>query len=124
MSDARGTSRRPIRIGFRTSIVTVFIAVVLVMGLTLVYLSFKRVSSITETAASTFIDKVAQLGADRIDSQFKGVRDSLAILAGLPPIQEADLADNTRLYSLMAATTPSSSVSMSDMRMARSWKWT
>ena len=103
MSDARATSRRPVRIGFRTSIITVFIAAVLVVGLTLVYLSFRRVSSITQMAASTFIDKVGQLGADRIDAQFKNVRDNLEILAGLPAIQEADIADNTRLYGLLAS---------------------
>lgn len=95
--------RRKLRIGFRTSIVTLFVAVVLFVGLTLVYLSFSRVSHITQTAASTFIDKVAQLGADRIDSKFRNVRDSLEILAGLPSIQMAEIEDNSRLYGLMAS---------------------
>jgi adenylate cyclase len=103
MNDIRSGSRRPIHIGFRASIITVFIAAVLFVGLTLVYLSFNRVSSITQTAASTFIDKVAQLGADRIDAQFKNVRDSLEILGGLSSIQSAELDDNSRLYSLMAS---------------------
>ena len=80
-------------VGLRTSIITVFIATVLFVGLTLVYLSFERVSSITRTAASTFIDKVAQLGADRIDTQFKNVRDCLEILGGLPSIQAAEIDD-------------------------------
>lgn len=35
MSDMRVTSRRPVRIGFRTSIITVFVAAVLIVGLTL-----------------------------------------------------------------------------------------
>jgi len=96
-------TRRVFRIGFQTSIITVFVGVVLLVGLTLVYLSFERVTSITRTAASGFIEKVAQLGADHVDEQFKNVRDSLDILSGLPPIQEADIADNTRLYSIMAA---------------------
>ncbi|MBR1149497.1 cache domain-containing protein [Bradyrhizobium sp. JYMT SZCCT0428] len=95
--------QRKMRIGFRTSIVTLFVAVVLFVGLTLVYLSFSRVSRITQTAASTFIDKVAQLGADRIDSKFRNVRDSLEILAGLPSIQSAEIEDNSRLYGLMAS---------------------
>ncbi|MCA6100400.1 adenylate/guanylate cyclase domain-containing protein [Bradyrhizobium australafricanum] len=103
MSDARETGRGPVRIGFRTSIITVVIAAVLVVGLTLVYLSFRRVSSITQMAASTFIDKVGQIGADRIDAQFKNVRDNLEILAGIPAIQEADVADNVRLYALLAS---------------------
>ena len=97
------TSKRTLRIGFQTSIIAVFVGVVLLVGLTLVYLSFERVTVITRTAASGFIEKVAQLGADHIDEQFKNVRDNLDILSGLPPIQEADIADNTRLYSLMAA---------------------
>jgi adenylate cyclase len=93
----------PFRIGFRTSIITVFVAAVLLVGLTLVYLSFARVTEITRTAASGFIEKVAQLGADHVDEQFRNVRDSLDILAGIPSIQEAELQDNSRLYSLMAA---------------------
>jgi adenylate cyclase len=103
MTVKRPAERRPLRIGFRTSIVTLFVAVVLFVGLTLVYLSFSRVSLITQTAASTFIEKVAQLGADRIDSKFRNVRDSLEILAGLPSIQSAEIEDNSRLYGLMAS---------------------
>ena len=103
MTDIRPAERRKLRIGFRTSIVTLFIAVVLFVGLTLVYLSFNRVTLIMQTAASTFIDKVAQLGADRIDAKFRNVRDSLEILAGLPSIQSAEIDDNSRLYGLMAS---------------------
>jgi adenylate cyclase len=103
MTDTRPMETRKLRIGFRTSIVTLFVAVVLLVGLTLVYLSFNRVSRITQTAASTFIDKVAQLGADRIDAKFRNVRDSLEILAGLPSIQSAEIEDNSRLYGLMAS---------------------
>lgn len=96
-------TKRVFRIGFQTSIITVFVGVVLLVGLTLVYLSFERVTVITRTAASGFIEKVAQLGADHVDEQFKNVRDNLDILSGMPSIQEADIADNSRLYSLMAA---------------------
>jgi adenylate cyclase len=85
------------RIGFRTSIITVFVAVVLFVGLTLVYLSFERVSAITRTAAASFIDKVGELGADRIDGEFRNVRDCLVILGGLPSIREAEIGDNSRL---------------------------
>jgi adenylate cyclase len=94
---------RPMRVGFRTSIITLFVAIVLFVGLTLVYLSFARISAMTQTAATTFIAKVAQLGADRIDSRFKTVRDSLEVLAGLPAVQSAELRDNATLYSLMAS---------------------
>jgi len=38
------TTKRPFRIGFQTSIITVFVGVVLLVGLTLVYLSFERVT--------------------------------------------------------------------------------
>ncbi|KJC38858.1 adenylate/guanylate cyclase domain-containing protein [Bradyrhizobium sp. LTSP857] len=97
------TRKRVFRIGFQTSIIAVFVAVVLLVGLTLVYLSFERVTVITKAAASSFIEKVAQLGADHVDEQFKNVRDNLDILSGLPSIQEAEISDNSRLYSLMAA---------------------
>lgn len=97
------SSKRQFRIGFQTSIITVFVGVVLLVGLTLVYLSFERVTVITRTAARGFIEKVAQLGADHVDEQFKNVRNNLDILSGLPSIQEADIVDNSRLYSVMAA---------------------
>jgi adenylate cyclase len=103
MTDSHPAERRVPRIGFRASIVTLFVAAVLIVGLTLVWLSFSRVSVITRSAATTFIDKVAQLGADRIDAKFRNVRDSLEILAGLPPIQSAEIEDNARLYALMAS---------------------
>jgi adenylate cyclase len=80
-----------------------FVAIVLFVGLTLVYLSFARISAMTQTAATTFIAKVAQLGADRIDSRFRTVRDALEILSGLPAIQEAELRDNQVLNGLMAS---------------------
>ncbi|MDB5605673.1 MAG: adenylate cyclase [Bradyrhizobium sp.] len=55
--------------GFKTSIITLFVAIVLVIGLTLVYLSFSRITAVTDSAASKFIDEVAELSADRIGSQ-------------------------------------------------------
>lgn len=73
------SSKRQFRIGFQTSIITVFVGVVLLVGLTLVYLSFERVTVITRTAASGFIEKVAQIGADHVDEQCKDVRDNLDI---------------------------------------------
>lgn len=92
-----------IQLGFKTSIIALFVAIVLVIGLTLVYLSFQRIAAVTETAASQFIGKVAELSADRIGSQLKLVRDDLEILNALPPIQSADIDDNPRLVALLAA---------------------
>lgn len=80
-----------------------FVAVVLIVGLTLVYLSFARVTAITRAAASSFIEKAAQLSADHIDEKFKTVRDNLGVLAGLPSIQAAGIADNPRLYAVLAS---------------------
>jgi len=99
-SSARG---RPRRLGFKTSIIALFVAIVLVTGLTLVYLSFSRIAVITDSAASKFIGEVAQLSADRIGSQLKLVRDNLEILNALPPIQSAEIEDNPRLNALLAA---------------------
>ncbi|SHK98854.1 adenylate cyclase [Bradyrhizobium lablabi] len=93
----------PRRLGFKTSIIALFVAIVLVIGLTLVYLSFSRITVITDAAASKFIGEVAELSADRIGSQLKLVRDNLAILNALPPIQSAEIEDNPRLNALLAA---------------------
>ncbi|MGZ5120946.1 MAG: cache domain-containing protein [Burkholderiales bacterium] len=93
----------PPQLGFRTSIIALFVAIVLVIGLTLVYLSFSRITSITDSAAAQFIDKVAELSADRIGSQLKLVRDDLKILQALPAVQSADIEENPRLIELLAA---------------------
>jgi adenylate cyclase len=99
-TSARG---RPFQFGFKTSIIGLFVAIVLFIGLTLVYLSFSRISAVTDAAASKFIDEVAELSADRIGSQFKLVRDNLEILRALPPVQSAEIGDNPRLNALLAA---------------------
>ena len=57
------------RFGFKTSIVALFVAIVLFIGLALVYLSFARVTAVTDSAASQVIGRVAELSADRIGSQ-------------------------------------------------------
>ena len=90
-----------IQLGFKTSIIALFVAIVLVIGLTLVYLSFQRIAAVTQTAASQFIGKVAELSADRIGSQLKLVRDNLGILSALPPIQSADIDDNPLLAAML-----------------------
>jgi adenylate cyclase len=89
--------------GFKTSIIALFVAIVLVIGLTLVYLSFSRITAITDSAASKFIGAVAELSADRVGSQLKLVRDCLKILNALPPIQSADIEENPQLNALLAA---------------------
>ena len=93
---------KEVRIGFRASVIALFVAVVLFVGLSLVYFSFDRVTSIIRSAASTFIDKVAEHAADRIDTQFKEVRDSVEILTSLPAIQEGRI-DSPAIHALMAA---------------------
>ena len=59
------------RLGYQLSITALFVAVVLAVGLALVFLSFDRARSITRSAALTFIDRVAEHTADRVDGQFK-----------------------------------------------------
>jgi adenylate cyclase len=92
-----------IQLGFKTSIIALFVAIVLVIGLTLVYLSFERINAVTNSAASQFIGKVAESSADRIGAQLRLVRDNLEILNSLPPIQSAEIDNNPRLYALLAA---------------------
>lgn len=91
------------RVSFRTSIIAVFVGIVLTVGLALLYLSFSRVDAIVRTAASSYLGAVAQSSADRIDSQLKSVRDNLDILRGMPSVQAADISDNQRLYNLLAS---------------------
>ncbi len=91
------------RLGFKASIITLFVSLVLTIGLTLVYLSFSRISAITEAAASKFIDKVAELSADRIGSQLKLIKDNLEILRDLPSIQTGAINNGQQLNPLLAA---------------------
>src|SRR4029077_8420094 len=95
--------RRSVRLGFKTSIIGLFVAIVLVIGLTLVYLSFERITAVTDSAASQFIGQVAELSADRIGSQLKLVRDNLEVLDALPSVQSGEIENNPRLYALLAA---------------------
>ena len=60
-----------VQFGFKSSIIGLFVAIVLLIGLALVYMSFSRITAVTDAAASQFIGKVAELSADRIGSQFK-----------------------------------------------------
>ncbi len=92
-----------LRVSFRTSIIAVFVGIVLTVGLALLYLSFSRVNAIVRTAASGYLSTVAQASADRIDAQLKSARDNLDILRGMPSVQAADISDNLRLYNLMAS---------------------
>jgi adenylate cyclase len=101
-----GTTRRSgplVRIGYKTSIIALFVAILLFVGMTLVYLSFHSVTSITEDAAKRFLERVAEHTADRIDAQFKDVRDSLDLLRQMPSVRSATISDNRPLLSLMAA---------------------
>ena len=95
--------RPPLRLGFRTSIIALFVGIVLAVGLTLVFLSFRRVEAITRSAASSFLDQVAQLSADRIEAKFNAVRDCLEILRGLPSVESASILNDPRLNALLAS---------------------
>src|SRR3979490_903942 len=104
LSNARTSARGgSVQLGFRTSIIGLFVGIVLIIGLTLVYLSFERISAVTDSAATQFIGKVAQSSGGRIGSQLKQVRDNLEVLNALPSIQSAEIDNNPRLYALLAA---------------------
>ena len=100
---ASSANRRNIQFGFKTSIIALFVGIVLVIGLALVYLSFERIGAVTDAAAGKFIGKVAELSADRIGSQLKLVRDNLEVLDALPSVQSGEIENNPRLYALLAA---------------------
>jgi len=92
-----------IRIGYQPSITALFVAVVLTVGLALVFLSFDRARSITRSAALSFIDRVADHTADRVDGQFKDVLDILEVLRQLQPIETGAILDNPELHEVFAA---------------------
>jgi adenylate cyclase len=99
----------PVRLGFKTSVIALFVAIVLIIGLTLVYLSFSRITSITNSAASKFIGEVAERSADRIGAQLKRVRGNLEVLSAMPSIQSGKIEDNPPLNALLAALLKSNS---------------
>jgi adenylate cyclase len=92
-----------IRIGYQPSITALFVAVVLTVGLSLVFLSFEQARSITRSAALSFIDRVADHTADRVDGQFKDVLDILEVLRHLQPVETGAIRDNPQLYAILAA---------------------
>lgn len=92
-----------VRIGYQLSITALFVGVVLTVGLVLVILSFDRARSITRSAAMTYIDRVAQHTADRVDGQFKDVLGTLEVLQRLPAVENGTIADNAALYGVLAA---------------------
>ena len=92
-----------VRIGYQLSITALFVSVVLAVGLALVVLSFDRARSISRSAALTFIDRVAEHTADRVDGQFKAVLSTLEVLKQLPPVQAGAISDNPSLYATLAA---------------------
>src|ERR687897_1697332 len=92
-----------VRIGYQLSITVLFMTVVLAVGLGLVILSFDRARAITRSAAVTFIGRVAEHTADRVDGQFKAVRSTLEVLKQLPSVEAGTISDNPALYQILAA---------------------
>lgn len=92
-----------VRFGYQLSITVLFMVVVLAIGLGLVVLSFDRARSISRSAAVTFIDRVADHTADRVDGQFKAVRSALEVLKRLPLVEAGTIFDNPSLYAILAA---------------------
>ncbi|QRM32131.1 adenylate/guanylate cyclase domain-containing protein [Microvirga sp. VF16] len=92
-----------VRLGYQLSITALFVAVVLAVGLALVFLSFDRARSITRSAALAFIDRVADHTADRVDGQFRDVLDILEVLRQLQSVESGTILGNPPLYSILAA---------------------
>lgn len=95
-------ARRRVRIGFQLSITALFVAVVLCVGLVLVFLSFDQTKAITRSAALTFIDRVADHTVDRVDGQFKAVRSALEVVKQLPSVKAGAISDNQPLLAILA----------------------
>ena len=92
-----------VRIGYQLAITTLFVGLVLTVGMGLVYLSFDRAKMISRSAATTYIDRVAAHTADQVDGSLKEVVDALEVLRALPSVDAAAIAGNPPLYALMAA---------------------
>lgn len=92
-----------VRFGFQLSVTTLFVSVVLAVGLTLVFLSFDRARMITRTAALAFIDRVADHTADKVDGEFKDVFDILEVLRQLEDVESGAILDNPSFYRTLAA---------------------
>ncbi|MGO4386104.1 adenylate/guanylate cyclase domain-containing protein [Microvirga sp. 2YAF29] len=92
-----------VRFSYQLSITALFVAVVLSVGLSLVFLSFDRARSITRTAALAFINRVADHTADRVDGQFKDIYDILEVLKQLQPVESGTILGNPSLYATLAA---------------------
>jgi adenylate cyclase len=97
-----GTLMR-IRVGYQLSITTLFVFVVLGVGLALVYLSFDRAKAISRSAAVTFIDRVAEHTADTVDRNFESVLQAVEVVKQFPSIQMGTISADPQLYALMAA---------------------
>jgi adenylate cyclase len=68
-----------IRLGYQLSITSLFVFVVLGVGLALVYLSFDRAKAISRSAAVTYIDRVAEHTADTVDQNFASVLQAVEV---------------------------------------------
>lgn len=119
------------RIAYQVSITALFVAVVLLVGLTLVTLSLDRAKEITRTAAIGFIDRVAHHTADRLDSQFRAAAATVGVLPQLPlitsgsvsdpllpPLLAALLRENKQLYNVYAGYDDGSFVEMDALERA------
>jgi len=95
--------RRSWRVGFQLSIVTLFTALVLAVGLGLIFLSFDRASAIMTSAARQFVDQVSDHVGDKVKGEFDPVLNELNILARLPAIESESIKEDPPLYALLAA---------------------
>jgi len=92
-----------IRLGYQLSITTLFVFVVLGVGLALVYLSFDRAKAISRSAAVTYIDRVAEHTADTVDQNFATVLQAVEVVKQFPSVQMGAISGDPQLYALMAA---------------------
>ncbi len=101
--DKAVSAHRRMRISFELSITGLFVVVVLCVGLALVFLSFDRAKAISRSAALTFIDRVAEHTAERVDGQFKAVLSALEVLKQQPTVEAGAISENQSFYAVLAA---------------------
>src|SRR3954451_6352276 len=96
-------SGRTWRVGFQLSIVTLFTALVLAVGIGLIILSFDRASAIMRSAARQFVEQVSDHIGDKVKGEFDPVLNELNILVRLPAIESESLKEDPQLYALLTA---------------------
>ena len=127
---ASSANRGDVQLGFKTSIIALFVAIVLVIGLTLVYLSFQRITAVTDAGSQQVHRQGGRIvgGPDRLAVEAGAgqsrniecaavgpVRRRSRIIRGCIALLAAMLKSNDQLFSLYVGYDDGSFIEMDDI---------